>query len=112
MSRSPKATYPYGRVPLWALNDSVRPNSGAKAPKQISDKDALLRVDEAAACLNLSTKTIRRLVKARALRAARIGQLLRISPDEVELFLAAASHSTDAPTNNPADPPKEIGHEC
>jgi excisionase family DNA binding protein len=47
----------------------------------------LLSVQETAQTLHVSTKTIRRLIERRALHVHRIGRGLRISEDDVALYL-------------------------
>jgi excisionase family DNA binding protein len=46
-------------------------------------------IDEAAELLNVSPRTVRRLIEAGALRAHRIGRLVRISDEDIAAFLAA-----------------------
>ena len=46
-------------------------------------------IDEIAELLNLSPRTVRRLIEAGALRAHRIGRLVRISDEDIAAFLAA-----------------------
>jgi excisionase family DNA binding protein len=73
----------------------------------VSKKGGLLRVDEAAMHLNVSEKTVRRLIKAKALSVIRIGRLLRIKSTEVERFIASAA----SPANKPQNLTEEDGHE-
>lgn len=47
----------------------------------------LLSVQETADALHVSTQTIRRLINRRALHVHRIGRGLRISEDDVQLYL-------------------------
>jgi excisionase family DNA binding protein len=49
----------------------------------------LRTIDEAAELLNVSPRTVRRLIEAGALRAHRIGRLVRISDEDIAAFLAA-----------------------
>jgi excisionase family DNA binding protein len=46
-------------------------------------------IDETAELLNVSPRTVRRLIEAGALRAHRIGRLIRISDEDIAAFLAA-----------------------
>jgi excisionase family DNA binding protein len=46
-------------------------------------------IDETAELLNVSPRTVRRLIEAGALRAHRIGRLVRISDEDIAAFLAA-----------------------
>jgi excisionase family DNA binding protein len=45
-------------------------------------------VNEAAAYLNVVPLTVRRLIKAKKLRASHVGRRLRITPAAIERFLA------------------------
>jgi excisionase family DNA binding protein len=49
----------------------------------------LLTIDEAAEVLNVSPRTVRRLIESRALPAHRLGRLVRISSPDLAAFLAA-----------------------
>ena len=99
MTRAPKAPIPSQVVPAWALNDASRSRGQTRSQKLASNKCGLLRVDEAAIHLNVSEKTIRRLIKAKALSVIRIGRLVRIRRREIERFLAAATRPADKPQN-------------
>lgn len=99
MTRAPKAPFPNQKVPTWALNDASRLSSRSSAKKPASDSGGLMRVDQAAICLNVSEKTVRRLIKAKALSVIRIGRLVRIERREIERFLAAATSPADKPQN-------------
>ena len=61
------------------------------------NKSGLSRIGETAAHLNVSEKTVRRLIKAKALSVIRIGRLVRIESAEIERFLAAACQHADKP---------------
>jgi len=100
MSRNPKAPHPSGAVPSWALQDSVRHDGGPKPVKLASHRAVLLRVDEAADCLNVSAKTIRRMIGASVLKAVRIGRLVRIPASEIERIVGATSNVSDTPNHN------------
>ena len=47
----------------------------------------LLTVSEAAACLSVSQKTIRRMIEARNLAVIRIGRSVRIHPEVIEKIM-------------------------
>lgn len=47
----------------------------------------LLTLDDAAAQLAVSTRTVRRLVRSGKLRSIRVGQQIRIEPAALELYL-------------------------
>ncbi len=47
----------------------------------------LRTVTETARRLNVSTKTVRRMIEARTLPAHRVGRLVRVSDDEILLYL-------------------------
>jgi excisionase family DNA binding protein len=49
----------------------------------------LLTIDEVAEVLNVSPRTVRRLTETGGLRVHRLGRLVRISDDDLALFLAA-----------------------
>jgi excisionase family DNA binding protein len=49
----------------------------------------LRTIDETAELLNVSPRTVRRLIEAGALRAHWIGRLVRISDEDIAAFLAA-----------------------
>ncbi len=107
MTRAPKTLLRSHTVPTWALNDASRLISRASAQKLAPNSGGLMRVDQAAICLNVSEKTVRRLIKARALSVIRIGRLVRIERREIERFLAAATSPADKPQNLT----EEDGHE-
>lgn len=95
MTRAPKATFPNQIVPAWALNDVSRLSSRSSPKKLAPNKGGLLQVDEAAIHLNVSEKTVRRLIVAGNLKVIRIGRLVRIERREIERFLAAATSPAD-----------------
>ena len=107
MTRAPKAPIPNQKVPTWALNDASRLSSRSSAKKLAPNKGGILRVDEAAIHLNVSQKTVRRLITARALSVIRIGRLVRIERREIERFLASAT----SPANKTQNLTEEDGHE-
>ena len=95
MKRDPKSPSLTAVVPSWAqkpeitflrpLEASLRDGSSAISA---SPKLALLHVDEAATILNVSSKTIRRLLARGDLKAVRIGRLVRIRFSELENLIA------------------------
>ena len=91
MARIQKSNFAYGGVPDWALNDAARLPIRNDTKKLELGKSGLLQIGEAAANLNVSEKTVRRLIKAGTLKALRIGRLLRIKNTEIERFIAAAA---------------------
>ena len=107
MTRAPKAPFSSHTAPAWALNDASRLNSRASAQKLAPNKGGLLRTNEAAIHLNVSDKTVRRLIKAKALSVIRIGRLVRIERREMERFLASAT----SPAGNAQNLTEEDGHE-
>ena len=107
MTRARKAPFPNQMVPTWALNDASHLSSRVSAQKLAPNKGGILRVDEAAIHLNVSQKTVRRLITAKALSVIRIGRLVRIERREIERFLAAATSPADKPQNLT----EEDGHE-
>ncbi len=50
-------------------------------------RGSLLTVADAAARLNVSAKTIRRLIQRGELRAIRIGRAIRIHPEDIERLI-------------------------
>ena len=50
---------------------------------------ALYDIDEVAAILKVSGKTVRRMIQRGALPAHRFGRLLRVSPDDLGRYIAA-----------------------
>lgn len=97
MTYDPKVHFLDNRVPDWALKETARPPIRSGTGKVTSGQSVLLRIPEAAANLNISEKTVRRLITAGTLQVVRIGRLIRIQPAEVERFLAQASHPVTAP---------------
>ena len=107
MTRNPKSLFTSHKVPNWALNGVVQPSARTRAKQTVTRGDELLRIDEAASYLSVSQKTVRRLIDAGALKAIRIGRLLRIQHHEIERFVAAAA----SPADKPQQPTKENGYE-
>ena len=100
MKCDPKSPSLAAVVPSWAqtpeitflrpLEASLRDGSSAISA---SLKLALLRVDEAATILNVSSKTIRRLTARGDLRVVRIGRLVRVPSSEIDRLMAAGCPS-------------------
>jgi excisionase family DNA binding protein len=73
------------------------PRSPASAPASRGTGSArrgqpitkLLTIDEVAEVLNVSPRTVRRLIDEGALPVHRLGRLVRISDDDLAAFLAA-----------------------
>ena len=99
MTRASKALLRSHTVPTWALSDASRLSSRVSAQKLAPNKGGLMRINEAAIHLNVSEKTVRRLIKARALSVIRIGRLVRIQRHEIERFLTSAASPADKPQN-------------
>lgn len=96
MNRDSKPLVLTAVVPAWAQERQIAPLRALKSSRcydpsaiSASPKLPLLRVDEAAALLRVSTKTIRRLVGREDLRAVRIGRSVRIHSSEIDRLIAA-----------------------
>ena len=89
-----------GSLPRWisasysALSntaDKSRPRNKRAAEKALwasqEQLPRLLTVSEAAACLSLSEKTIRRMIEAGNLAIIRIGRSVRIHPEVIEKIM-------------------------
>ena len=89
-----------GSLPRWvsasysALSDTadkVRPTNKKAAEKALTASQEhlprLLTVSEAAACLSLSQKIIRRMIKVGNLAVVRIGRSIRIHPEVIEKII-------------------------
>lgn len=61
---------------------SSRRDASARPPAK------LLTVEQTAARLNVCTKTVRRLITAGTLRALRVGRSIRVSEDDLQVYLA------------------------
>ena len=68
-----------------ARRGAAMPRSNSPGPER--DHSQLLDVPAVARRLNVSEKTVRRLIARGELRAHRIGRLLRISEEELRRFL-------------------------
>ncbi len=55
----------------------------------VRSREGLLTVRQVAAHLNVSEKTVRRLIASRQLRCIHIGRLTRIDPGDVSRWLSA-----------------------
>ena len=62
----------------------------SKRPRPQRDHGQLLDVPAVAHRLDVSEKTVRRLIARGELRAYRVGRLLRVSEEELGRFLAAS----------------------
>jgi len=63
----------------------------SNSPRPRRDHSQLLDVPAVARRLDVSEKTVRRLIVRGELRAHRIGRLIRISEDELDRFLESKS---------------------
>ena len=100
MKSNPKFPSQTASVPSWAQESKVallRPLRASLRAGSLaiptSPNLALLRVDEAAAILQVSSKTVRRLLASGDLRAVRIGRLVRIPLSEIDRLIAAGCPS-------------------
>jgi len=87
---NPPAKRPKSRIPDWAASE-LRAEGGTPLAQAASSQAPLLNVKGAAAHLNVSEKTIRRMIKSGTLDAVRINRMVRIPRSDLERFLAAAS---------------------
>lgn len=85
MSQKPP---PVNNVPLWAM--MFNPPAARRIPDRAPASN-LLPVQEAAAYLGVSEKTVRRLIKAQDISVVRVGRLVRIRPDELKRFVEAST---------------------
>ena len=100
MKRDSKSPILTAAVPAWAQEPQVAPLRPLMAslcdgssPISASTNTGVLRVDEAAAILKVSSKTIRRLLARGDLKAVRIGRLVRIHFSEIDRLIAAGCPS-------------------
>ena len=98
MKRDLKPPSPTAVVPAWAQEPQIEPVRPPKASLRdgsstisASPGTALLRVDEAAAIVKVSSKTIRRLLARGDLKAVRIGRSVRIPSSEIDRLIAAGA---------------------
>jgi excisionase family DNA binding protein len=68
---------------------SRSPRAGAASRVLRRSVPQLRTIDETAEVLNVSPRTVRRLIESGALRVHRLGHLVRISDDDIAAFLAA-----------------------
>lgn len=97
MTRALKVSRTSQTVPSWAVNPAASSSSCTSTEKLLPRGGEFFRVCEAASYLNVSQKTVRRLIASRTFKALRIGRLIRIPREEIERFVAAVSFSADAP---------------
>ena len=97
MKREPKLPVLTAAVPAWAQELQVAPLRPVRTPhgtaspsESGSPTQVFLRVDEAAAILKVSSKTVRRLLARGDLKAARIGRLVRIPSSEIDSLSAGS----------------------
>ena len=100
MKRDPKPPALINAVPVWAqepLNVPARQGNTSLVvcgePNAHPATRALLRVDDAAMILKVSSKTIQRLVARGHLKAVRIGRSVRIPSSEIDHLIAAGCPS-------------------
>jgi excisionase family DNA binding protein len=94
---------PAGNIPAWALHPSSAASAAKAVPEDQPDRDSgtsrsrraapLLSVEDVAERLNVSTKTVRRLIALGQLRGTRIGRTIRIQEAEVEYLIAIGAMS-------------------
>ena len=89
-------------VPAWAQETApthVRARTTYTATamplNSYTSAQILLRIDETAAILKVSSKTVQRLLARGDLRAVRIGRLVRIPSAEIDRLIAVACPSGD-----------------
>ena len=100
MNSIPKSLSLIAAIPLWAQEPQIAslrqtrssPPTGTPSDSGSSPK-ALLRVDEAAAMLKVSSKTVRRLLARGDLKAVRVGRLVRIHSSEIDRLFAGGCPS-------------------
>ena len=95
MKRDPKPPILTSVAPAWALECKTTPQHQHVASRQagslselVSPNLALLRVEEAAAVLQVSSKTVRRLLTHGDLKAIRIGRSVRIHSSGLKNLIA------------------------
>ena len=95
MKREPKLPVLTAAIPAWAQELQVAHLRPVRAPHATaspfvssSPTQVFLRVDEAAAILKVSSKTVRRLFGRGDLKAVRIGRLVRIPFSEIDRLIA------------------------
>ena len=95
MKRDSKPPVLTAVVPTWAQEPRIAPLrplktslSDGSSASSVSATPALLRMIEAAAILQVSSKTVRRLLARGDLRAVRIGRSVRIHSAELDNLIA------------------------
>ena len=95
MKRDPKPPSLSAVVPSWAQESEIAPLRPLEGPLcdgslqiSTSTKTRVFRVDEAAAILKVSSKTVRRLLARGDLKAVRVGRLVRIHSSEIDRLFA------------------------
>jgi excisionase family DNA binding protein len=68
-------------LPDWVHAPAEKVDQPKRAP--LGTVDALMTVEEVAAHLRVSTKTVRRQIAAGHIQAIRIGRSIRVSPEEL-----------------------------
>lgn len=76
----PRAPWGDAQLPDWVNAPAEKIDRPKPALLAV---DALLTVDEVAAYLRVSTKTVRRQIASGHISAIRIGRSIRVSPDEL-----------------------------
>jgi excisionase family DNA binding protein len=66
------------------MSKSTSPRRGASARQPAK----LLTVQQTAETLAVCDKTVRRLINSKALRALRVGRSIRVSEDDLQIYLA------------------------
>ena len=102
----PPAHEQAANIPAWALHPSSETSAPNAVPEDRTiapDRDSgtsrsprvppLLSVEDVADRLNVSTKTIRRLITRGQLRGTRIGRMIRIQEAEIEYLIATGTSS-------------------
>lgn len=100
MKRDPKPSTLPSVVPAWARESLTTLHPPREEPCPASSPvefrisgTTFLRVHEAAAVLQVSTKTVRRLIARGDLKAVRIGRSVRIHSSELEHLIAGSEAS-------------------
>jgi excisionase family DNA binding protein len=65
-----------------------------KSPLPFSPSDPLMTVDDVAAHLRVSTRTVRRMIKSGSLDVIRIGRAVRVTPQALEATKKAGQKRT------------------
>ena len=88
-------------MPPWSIHHASEVETSGPKQNRVSAERCsvpvashmrpLLSVAEVAAYLNVSTKTVRRLIGRGELRSVRIGRSIRIPEEEIECLIAGRS---------------------